>query len=129
MSKLQKKPSALKRGHPTLQNINFYNFFSTFVGYFCPPGSGSGFTDPIESGSKPDPQPCFGTVVIDVLLSFLSFCPSCIKSVSFSAYSSSIINDGLPIKGCVANMSMTIILVTHHYNVAANHVGPLQWYC
>jgi hypothetical protein len=24
MSKLQKKPSALKRGHPTLQNMNFY---------------------------------------------------------------------------------------------------------
>jgi hypothetical protein len=30
---------------------------STFVGHFCPPGSGS--TDPIESGSNPDPQPCF----------------------------------------------------------------------
>jgi hypothetical protein len=35
---------------------------STFVGHFCPPGSGS--TDPIESGSNPDsdtdpdPQPC-----------------------------------------------------------------------
>ncbi len=43
MSKLQKKPSALKRGHPTLQNMNFYKFFSTFVGHFCPPGSGSGF--------------------------------------------------------------------------------------
>jgi len=56
MSKLQKKPSALKRGHPTLQNMNFYKFFPTFVGYFCPPGSGS--TDPIESGSNPDPQPC-----------------------------------------------------------------------
>jgi hypothetical protein len=27
MSKLQKKPSALKRGHPTLQNMNFYKFF------------------------------------------------------------------------------------------------------
>ncbi len=33
----------LKRGHPTLQNMNFYQFFSTFVGHFCPPGSGSGF--------------------------------------------------------------------------------------
>ncbi len=33
---------------------------STFVGHFCPPGSGSGSTDPIESGSNPDPdpQPC-----------------------------------------------------------------------
>ncbi len=76
MSKLQKKPSALKRGHPTLQNMNFYKFFSTFVGHFCPPGSGSGFririwipnpdldsesgsgsTGPIESGSNPDPDP------------------------------------------------------------------------
>ncbi len=27
---LQKKPSALKRGYPTLQNMNFFNFF-----YFC----------------------------------------------------------------------------------------------
>ncbi len=38
--------------------------FSTFVGHFCPPGSGSGFrsgsADPIESWSipDPDPQPC-----------------------------------------------------------------------
>ncbi len=36
--------------------------FSTFVGLFCPPGSGS--TDPIESGSNPDPdpQPWFGSL-------------------------------------------------------------------
>jgi hypothetical protein len=27
MSKLQKKPSNLKRGHPTLQNMNFSNKF------------------------------------------------------------------------------------------------------
>jgi hypothetical protein len=27
MSKLQKKPSALKRGHPTLQNMNFQKIF------------------------------------------------------------------------------------------------------
>ncbi len=53
-SKLQKKPSALKGGHPTLQNMKIY----IFMGHFCPPGSGS--TDPIESGSNPDPdpQPC-----------------------------------------------------------------------
>jgi hypothetical protein len=50
MSKLQKKPSALKRGHPTLQNMNFYKFFSTFVGHFCPPGS----PDPLTR-LKPDP--------------------------------------------------------------------------
>jgi hypothetical protein len=30
-------------------------FFSTFVGHFCPPGSGSGSIDPIESGLNPDP--------------------------------------------------------------------------
>ncbi len=55
MSKLQKKPSALKSGHPTLQNMNFYKFFPTFVGNFFPPGSGS--TGPIESGSNRDPDP------------------------------------------------------------------------
>ncbi len=26
-----------------------------FVGHFCPPGSGYGSRDPIESGSNPDP--------------------------------------------------------------------------
>ncbi len=41
-SKLQKKPSAVKRIHPALQNMKFLNF-STFVGHFCPPRSGSGF--------------------------------------------------------------------------------------
>ncbi len=36
-------------------------FFLLFMGHFCPPGSGSGSTDPIESGSfwYPDPQPWF----------------------------------------------------------------------
>jgi hypothetical protein len=38
-SKLQKKPSALKRGHPTLQYMNFQIFFY-FKGHFCPLGSG-----------------------------------------------------------------------------------------
>jgi hypothetical protein len=41
-SKLQKKPSALKREHPALQNMKFLNF-STLVGHFCPPRSGFGF--------------------------------------------------------------------------------------
>jgi hypothetical protein len=50
-SKLLKKPLALKRGHPTLQNMKLFHLFSTFVGHFCPPGSGSESTDPIESGS------------------------------------------------------------------------------
>jgi len=38
-SKLQEKPSALKREHPALQKITFINFFSIFVGRFCPPRS------------------------------------------------------------------------------------------
>jgi hypothetical protein len=39
VSKLQKKPSALKREHPALQNMKYL----IFVDHFCPPGSGSGF--------------------------------------------------------------------------------------
>ncbi len=31
-----------QKRHPTLQNMNFYKFLSTFVGHFCLPGSGSG---------------------------------------------------------------------------------------
>ncbi len=38
-SKVQKKPSARQREHPALQNMKFLNFFSTFVGHFCPAGS------------------------------------------------------------------------------------------
>jgi hypothetical protein len=34
------------------------------VGHFCPPGSGSGSTDPIESGSNP--QPCCKAISIEV---------------------------------------------------------------
>jgi hypothetical protein len=55
MSQLQKKPSALKRGHPTLQNMNFYKkyllLWVIFVLLDPDPDSGSGSTDPIESGS------------------------------------------------------------------------------
>jgi hypothetical protein len=59
--------------------MNFYQFFSTFVGHFSlldpdpdsEYGSGSGSTDPIEYGSHtdpdpvpdPDPQPCFWYVL------------------------------------------------------------------
>ncbi len=61
MSKLQKKPSAPKRGHPTLQNMNFYQFFSTLWVIFAlldpDSDSGSGSTDLIESGSNSDPDP------------------------------------------------------------------------
>ncbi len=46
-SKLQQKPSPLKREHPALQNMKFINFFlSFFVGLFCPPGFGSGSSRP-----------------------------------------------------------------------------------
>jgi hypothetical protein len=51
MTKLQKKPSALKRGHPTLQNMNFYKFFPTFVGHF---GCGSESSDPYLCLSDPE---------------------------------------------------------------------------
>jgi hypothetical protein len=37
--------------------MDFNKYLSAFVGHFCPPGSGSGSTDPIEYGSNPDPQP------------------------------------------------------------------------
>ncbi len=53
-SELEKKPSTLKREHPVLQNMTFLNFFSFFVGQFCPTVSGSGSADLIESGSIPD---------------------------------------------------------------------------
>jgi hypothetical protein len=43
----QKRPSNTSK-HELIKK------FSTFVGHFCPPGSGSGSTDPIESGSDPD---------------------------------------------------------------------------
>ena len=51
MSKLQEKPSALKREHPALRKMKFLNLIF-FVGHFCPPGSGSGSTDLIESGYR-----------------------------------------------------------------------------
>ncbi len=43
-SKLQEKPSALKREHPALQNMKLLNFFefSIFCGHFCLFRSGSG---------------------------------------------------------------------------------------
>jgi hypothetical protein len=55
MSKLQKKPSALKRGHPTLQNMNFYQIFLLLWVIFAlldpDPDSESGYTGPMN----PDP--------------------------------------------------------------------------
>jgi len=43
-------PSALKKEHPKHET---FRFFSTFVGHFCHPGSGS-IWDP-----DPDKQPCY----------------------------------------------------------------------
>ncbi len=64
-SKLQKKPSALKRKHPALQNMKFLNFFLlswvifVLLDPYPDPDSKyvSGFTDLIESGSNTDPDP------------------------------------------------------------------------
>ncbi len=41
-SKLQEKPSALKREHPALPNLKFLHFFLRLKVHFCAPGSGSG---------------------------------------------------------------------------------------
>ncbi len=48
MSKLQEKPSALKRQHAALQKMKFFNFLFKCVGNFCPLGS--------ESNPDPDPD-------------------------------------------------------------------------
>ncbi len=53
-SKLQEKPAALKREHPTLHNMTFLDFFSIFVGHFCPSGSGS---NPDSESQILDPAP------------------------------------------------------------------------
>ncbi len=65
MSRLQKKPPAHKRGHPTLQNMNFFYFCGVIFALLDPdPYSnyGSGSNGPIEYGSNtdpdPDPKPC-----------------------------------------------------------------------
>ena len=72
-------------------------------------------------------QNILGTVVIDVLLSFNLASILYFNLFSFPLTPAQLLSDGLPIKGCAANM--TIVLVTHHYNGAANHVAPLQWCC
>jgi hypothetical protein len=59
MSRLQKKPAAHKRGHPTLE---FFLLLWVIFALLDPdPDSdseyGSGSTGPIEYGSNPDPDP------------------------------------------------------------------------
>jgi len=56
------KPSALKREHPALQNMKFFSTFVVIFALLDPNPDfeyGSGSTDPIKYGSKPDldPQP------------------------------------------------------------------------
>jgi hypothetical protein len=52
----------LQLSQENIQHFKTWNFlifsnFVTFVGHICPPGSVSGSTDPIESGSTSDPDP------------------------------------------------------------------------
>jgi hypothetical protein len=54
-------PQALQREHLTFKNmkfINFFHFWKPFLLILDPDcESGSGFGDPIESGSNADPDP------------------------------------------------------------------------
>ncbi len=65
MSRLQKKPPAHKRGHPTIQNRNFFLLLWVIFALLDPDpdsnyGSGSGSNGPTEYGynTDPDPKPC-----------------------------------------------------------------------
>jgi hypothetical protein len=57
MSRLQTKPPAHKRGHPTLQNMNFFYFCGSFLPSYGPIEYGSN-TDP-DPDTDPDPKPFF----------------------------------------------------------------------
>ncbi len=85
MSKLQKKPSALKRSHPTLQNMNFYKFFFYFCGSCLPSWIRIRIPDPDPLARlNPDPiririrNPAIMLVFWSVALQILHFC---VKSV------------------------------------------------
>jgi hypothetical protein len=54
----KERPSYRRSLQLSKEAIPHFKTFSTFVGHFCPPGSGSGSTERVESGSNPDPQPC-----------------------------------------------------------------------
>ncbi len=95
MSKLQKKPAAHKRGHPTLQNMNFKNFFY-FCGSFLPSWIRIRSHWPdwirIESGSGSETlfatygtTSCFGSLkeVLFIYSVFLCNWPSLGKSSKF----------------------------------------------
>jgi hypothetical protein len=61
MSKLQEKPSSLKREHPVLQKLKFINFFLCIWVIFdlldSDPDSEFGSRDLLQSGSNPDTVP------------------------------------------------------------------------
>ncbi len=56
--KLQEKNSALKREHPVLKNMKILDFFSIFVGHFCPPGSGSAIWCDPDPATHINADPC-----------------------------------------------------------------------
>ncbi len=76
---LDPDPDPLTRLNPDPQPwfwLKNFKFFSTYVGHFCPPGSGSGSTDPIKSGSSPDPQPWFWLKNFKIFSTYVGhFCP------------------------------------------------------
>ncbi len=62
MSRLQKKPPAHKRGHPTLQNMNFFYFCESFLPSWIRIRILIPNTDPgplARLNTDPDPKPCF----------------------------------------------------------------------
>ncbi len=54
-SKLQEKPSALKENIQHFETQNFF-IFSTFVGHFCSPGSGTESSQPSSMRIRVDPD-------------------------------------------------------------------------
>ncbi len=58
MSRLQKKPAALKRGHPTLQNMIFFSFCGSFLPSWIRIRIPNTDPDPLARlNTDPDPDP------------------------------------------------------------------------
>ncbi len=107
MSKLQKKPAAHKRGHPTLKNM----IFSTFVGHFCPPGSGS--TGPIEYGfnTDPDPKPWLSRQLVDLTIAGYLKKRDCVANESQSAVSMSVL---MPVPVFSLRNPLVLVVIFNH---------------
>jgi hypothetical protein len=59
MSRLQKKPPAHKRGHPTLKNMHFFYFCGSFLPSWIRIRIRIQITDPmVRLNTDPDPKPC-----------------------------------------------------------------------